>query len=158
MFVSTGVDFPPSTGIVIISYPFFCMFTLAFLSRSCTTLHTGHFHSFTEGQTLIDVTAVAAKLAGRIEAWDLYEQNPMFDAFLFKPCKERGERCVAYRLRQFMVKHHSLCIEILYAYCNVVLVDNIRCRLLNGVVPLVFYRQPTSLRAGFFVFLNSVTR
>ena len=40
-----GVDFPPSTGIVIISYPFFCIFTLPFLSRSCTTLHTGHFHS-----------------------------------------------------------------------------------------------------------------
>ena len=95
--------------------------------------------AFTEGQALIDVPAVAAKLAGCIEARDLYEQNPVFDAFLFKPCKERGERCVAYRLRQSMVKHHSLCIEILYAYCNVVLADNIRSRLLNVVVPLVFY-------------------
>ena len=94
---------------------------------------------FTECQIFIDVTTVTAKLAGCIEAWNLYEQSHMFDAFLLKSCKEPGERRITYCLRLSMVMHHPLCVEILYAYCNVVLVDNIRCRLLNGVVPLVSY-------------------
>ena len=45
---------------------------------------------FTECQILMDVATVTAELAGCIEAWDLHEQGPMFDAFLLKSCKEAG--------------------------------------------------------------------